>query len=898
MKRSEAVAKTDVPAIFISHTTRDLRDLNLAHRIARTLRERGAHVWIAPDSIPIGDKWQPQLAAALIQECTHFLVILSAASVQAEWVTKEIGLARERAASERPLKILSLQVGMLQDVPHAEFLSQFQQVPDQTDPDAQAQLVAASVGLGEAAPAVVQAYLAAVREHAAHSSYLALNELGAKRPRGGRYVPLWVELQRGDRDPDGMGSATRDEAGELHGREARGGNTSERRGPTSVADMMSADLNRHILLVGEPGTGKSTLLRRLAERCWDAPETVGLSQRHLPLLVPLRRLAEAEGTISERFRSALVKELALDEPVPAQFIDDWTRQTGAPFLILLDAFDEVPATERPRLANWLDDALALLTGHRVVVAARASSIRADEWEQRFTRYQVPPFTSEQTAAFAQHWFGDAAAGFLDELERLRAPGISSKVLLLTIAARVFVEKQRLPDTRAQLYHECVDLCLEEASQHGFDQELGAELGGPRDLHAARLAGLALRMTEQPREHTLDRVGGFMSDYLIAEEGVAKGRARAWGRHFVEVAARRSGMLVRRDDLYEIFHQTFREFLAASAVASAWAPGTPEANAYVDRWTEFDWFEVVLFLFGVWDDGHKNATRTLEHVLESKEGLRLAGAVLAEGVRVDAAMDARIVEALLGAVRHDWIDRHDRFNPFRVLGRLADRPRVGAGLRALALDDGLDEDRRVAVLGALRSVGDLEHADTIVADLLATRPADFWDSDRSGYLLRKLGDGGLLDAVAENDRVDAGVRLRAATKRVEWSWDYGPPDRAVAVIQHIAGRADADPSVRLEALSAIEKLASKEALAAGLRSVANDTSARATTRILAARRLCDAGAAEEGEAVLLAVALDRFAPPGLRKKAAQDLSMHHWPEDMTPTDASRLIGTRATRGCRA
>jgi hypothetical protein len=854
------------PFVFVSHATADPRDLRLAHLIADTVSERGAQAWIAPDSIPPGEEWLPHIEAAL-RRCTHFLVILSTAASQSEWVAKEVSLARDRYAGDPSLRVLCLRIGRVPDSADIEFLSRFQQVPYEDNPDVQTQIVAMSVGLGEAVPAPVESYLMAVRDYCARSSYLTLQALRAPAPRSDTYVPLWVE-QDGD---DGSNRST-----------------SQHETRMSIADMMSADRDGHLLVVGEPGSGKSTLLRRLAERGWDVPQAAGLSRRHLPLIAPLRRLAEADGTISERLRAVLTKELTLSAPLPDDFIEKWAGQTGSPWLILLDAFDEVTDSERARLANWLEGALPALDKHRVVIASRASAIRGDSWEARFTRHRLLPFTAEQTSAFAANWFDEDGASFLRELQRLRVVGSGATVLLLTIAARVFLLKRRLPDRRAQLYRECVEDCLEEAHLLGADQELG-ELRGPADLQAARLAGLALRMSEDPTSGRLDRLVEFISDYLIKEENVPKGKARGLGRQFIEVMARRSGLLVRREDVYEMVHPTFREFLAAYAIATTWNPDDPEATAYVDRWARFDWQDVVLFAFSVWNDTNKNVTLALQRQVEAEDGLRLAGALLAEGVLVAPALESRIVDRLLVAARTEWFDRHDRFNTFRVLARLADRPQVTHGLEDLARDDTLGDETRLAALGSLRSHDRANEIGKLVATILGAKPPEFWDSDRSGFLLRRVGDAGLLDRVIDNDRLAIDVRLHAAMKRVEWAWDYGPPDRAIAAIASLASSSEVNPSIRLEALGLIEQSGSTGAPIPGLRSIVNDKGSPTSTRLLAARRLRDAGAADEGDAALLAVVYDPFAPPGLRRSAAFDLGTQSYKENMTPADISRLLG---------
>jgi hypothetical protein len=117
------------PKVFLSHTTRDRRDHALAHALARGLRARGANVWIAPDNIPPGDRWAENLVSAVLEECTAFLVIVSAASRDAAWVGREIQLAQARAKEDPAFRVLPLRVGAVRDHPQGEFLDTLQAVP-------------------------------------------------------------------------------------------------------------------------------------------------------------------------------------------------------------------------------------------------------------------------------------------------------------------------------------------------------------------------------------------------------------------------------------------------------------------------------------------------------------------------------------------------------------------------------------------------------------------------------------------------------------------------------------------------------------------------------------------------------------------------------------------------
>ncbi len=116
------------PNIFISHTTQDNRDDALAKYLAKGLQALGANVLIAPDDIPAGSEWEQRLETAILEECSHFLVILSAASIVSKWVLKEIEWAQERKEGDNSFEILPLRVGQVGDFSGNNFISKYQNV--------------------------------------------------------------------------------------------------------------------------------------------------------------------------------------------------------------------------------------------------------------------------------------------------------------------------------------------------------------------------------------------------------------------------------------------------------------------------------------------------------------------------------------------------------------------------------------------------------------------------------------------------------------------------------------------------------------------------------------------------------------------------------------------------
>ena len=147
MAMPEYKAVAGRPVVFISHSTGDLRDSALAHGIADRLTSMGAGVWIAPESLPAGSEWERELIAAVLGDCTDFLVILSAASTASQWVSTEIELAFARRSADARFRILPLPVGKLGDYSTRQQIEQLQALPYHDSLDAQVQELAKALGL-------------------------------------------------------------------------------------------------------------------------------------------------------------------------------------------------------------------------------------------------------------------------------------------------------------------------------------------------------------------------------------------------------------------------------------------------------------------------------------------------------------------------------------------------------------------------------------------------------------------------------------------------------------------------------------------------------------------------------------------------------------------------------
>lgn len=738
----------------------------------------------------------------------------------------------------------------------------------------------------------VAEYLAAMREYCANLPYLTLHDIRPPKTLDEVYVPLKARPQPRKDERQGR---EKEEWQELD--EERAMREMEHNEPLSIIEVMQKREQPHIFILGEPGAGKSTLLRQLAEHAWGAPEKIGLDAPYLPILVPLRRLAVADGSLEERLGHALSSELTLTQKLPEGFFPEWPKHTGVRWLILLDALDEVLPDERARLMQWLRGMLKSIGQSRVVITSRPSGYTPGELDEKlFGHYDLLPFTPEQTGEFARKWFGDKANDFLRELERVRAGTLSGTPLLLTIAAKVYFEKGALPERRSGLYGQFVDIWLAEAGQRGMKAELGERIC---KVAKFALAKLALVMTEQPNQISRAMLGQVTATYLRDALHLSDDEAEADGCKFVQVMARRSGVFIRHGDAYDFIHSTFRGYLAAEAVVREHTEDLEQIWQWaMSRWVDENWREVILFVLGVLSDVNKDVTALIKRVwLEGgKAGLYFAGTAVAEQVNVQESLVYGLIDDLFAWVymMPPW-DMLFSPNPISILGELHGYSHVGNGLLMLVRDEEMYEQIRFE---AIKALGNLGRVDDLLS-LLCDKNVDEMVRGDAAEALGKLGwsrSAPMLLELAHEKDIHGWERLRAT----EALGKLGLINEAASILLTIAqdekmedwvcehateilgslGRVDdlsllaynekADKWVRKIAAETLGQLGWTEKAAQALLILAHDRKTNRWLRQSVAEALFNLGCANGAISILLALARDKRVNNHEREKAIKTL----------------------------
>ncbi|WP_089725295.1 NACHT domain-containing protein [Candidatus Thiosymbion oneisti] len=345
-----------------------------------------------------------------------------------------------------------------------------------------------------------------------------------------------------------------------------------------TASLLEAITKEHaastLLVLGDPGSGKSVALRKLAG---DLVDEVAKTRR-LPLYINLRdwrpnRVWSREdpptpGDFEEFLLSHISgRDLFADRYLNEQ-IGDQSRfahlLADRRIFLILDSFDEIPQLLDQSEASWLIDALSdviygyIAGGHngRGILASRyfrrpSLKYRAD------ATFEIRPFSDEQLASSLERRsaFGPSQVLALFRERPHLIPALRNPFIAGLVPGFSKINPERLPDSELDLF------------ETYLDERLGECIRGARGSGDTPRSDLN-RLTHAATDIAVTLVDNFGLEAPLAELTQAVGAHTGTTAETAEIAARtlRYGRVVRIgsgiDASFSFVHRRFTEFFLA------------------------------------------------------------------------------------------------------------------------------------------------------------------------------------------------------------------------------------------------------------------------------------------------------------------------------------------------
>jgi len=374
--------------------------------------------------------------------------------------------------------------------------------------------------------------------------------------------------------------------------------------------LEAAGQSRRMVLLGDPGSGKSTFVNHLT-LClaahavqpgagWlDSLEGWPRSEAELvPIVVILRDFVrwlpdtdcKAEPSLLWDFIAHRLEAQRLGPA--ADPLHDALEEGKA--IVLLDGLDEIPGDRAKALVKCAVETFAnRYPKSRFLVTCRVLSYQNPEWQlENFPSFELAPFDEKKIEVFISAWYAELfrigevkteaeARRLADRLRAaVRRPDLwrlAPNPLLLTVMALVHAHRGRLPQARAMLYEETVDILLwrwDEIKSAGEEtlprlRELLMDAGRAETDLKAMLWKLAFEIHGE----TGDSDGEGLADvreWRLLEElcHLHPKKSLDWARQVIDAIKMRAGLLLEREPgVYSFPHRTFQEYLAGAHLST-------------------------------------------------------------------------------------------------------------------------------------------------------------------------------------------------------------------------------------------------------------------------------------------------------------------------------------------
>ena len=324
-----------------------------------------------------------------------------------------------------------------------------------------------------------------------------------------------------------------------------------------------ASKKQFLMVLGAPGAGKSTFLRKIGLESFKGKKG-NFKHQAIPVLLELKKFTENKIDLKALIEAEFT---TCGFPKPKQFTESALDQ--GKLLILLDGLDEVPSANVNSVIDAIQDFVDRYDKNRYIASCRTADYRYNF--KRFSDVILSEFDDGQIQQFINNWFRseeDKQAGtatlcweLLKRDENKAAKELAHSPILLTFLCLTYDKSQTFANNRSGLYKKALRILLEEWAAEKRIMRQAIYEGLSVELEEVLLSEIACEGFEAdrlfiPQSQLVERIKKFLSSNLNAPKQLS-------GEQVLEAIAIQQGILVERvEDVYSFSHLTLQEYLTA------------------------------------------------------------------------------------------------------------------------------------------------------------------------------------------------------------------------------------------------------------------------------------------------------------------------------------------------
>ncbi|MBD2167317.1 NACHT domain-containing NTPase [Calothrix membranacea FACHB-236] len=319
-----------------------------------------------------------------------------------------------------------------------------------------------------------------------------------------------------------------------------------------------------LMILGKPGAGKTTFLKRIAIQC-NLGNFLG---DHVPIFIMLKAFAEEPD--QPGLLQYINDQFAQNEILDQHIIKTLLRQGRT--IVLLDGLDEVKQVDNGRVIREIERFTTQYYSNYFVTTCR---IAANEYKfEHFSEVEVSDFDEKQIAEFATKWYQTKdpkkAQQFVEKLEQ-NPPikELGTNPLLLTLLCLLFEDSTDFPSSRSDLYEEGVYILLKkwDGTRRIERDQVYHKLSLKHKQHL--LSKIALETFEKGNYFFKETdAEEYISNYIknLPDAQTETEALLLESKAVLKSIEAQHGLLIERAwRIYSFSHLTFHEFFAAKQI---------------------------------------------------------------------------------------------------------------------------------------------------------------------------------------------------------------------------------------------------------------------------------------------------------------------------------------------